>query len=82
MKLSIVAPWRKSAASVIPFYDRSLAACEKMPEFDEIEFVFVEDGGVAFLLACQEALRRRSGVAPGFRIPARDEFNGSNRRRL
>lgn len=45
MKLSIAAPWYKSAESVLPFYNRCLEAWKQMPAFDDLEIVCVEDGG-------------------------------------
>ena len=43
MRLSIAVPWYKSSDSVMPLYQGCLEAFEAIPDFDEIEFVFVED---------------------------------------
>ena len=45
MKLSIAVPWYKSRESVQALYDRALIVFDSMSDFDQIEFVFVEDGG-------------------------------------
>lgn len=45
MKLSIAVPWYKSKDSVRPLYEQCLAAFTAMPDFDDIEFIFVEDCG-------------------------------------
>lgn len=45
MKLSIISPWYKSPESIEPLYEKSLSAVSQMTDFDEVEFVFVEDGG-------------------------------------
>lgn len=45
MKLSIAVPWYKSKDSVNPLYERCLNVFSSMSDFQDIEFVFVEDGG-------------------------------------
>lgn len=45
MKLSIAVPWYKSKDSVFALYDRVCAAVAGISDFDQLEFVFVEDGG-------------------------------------
>lgn len=45
MKLSIAVPWYKSRDSVFALHDKVCAAFAQMADFDQLEFVFVEDCG-------------------------------------
>ncbi len=45
MRLSIAVPWYKSRDSVFALHERVCAAVADMKDFDQLEFVFVEDCG-------------------------------------